>query len=335
MKALLETLLQLNDLTLEEAADGVEQIIAGADPCQAAAFLVLLKAKGEKPEEVAGMASAMRKHMVRVQPGMQTIDIVGTGGDGHHTVNFSTAASIVMAACGAKVAKHGNRSVSSQCGSADVLEELGVTLTLSPAAIERCVQKAGIAFMFAPAFHPAMKNIVPVRKALGVRTVFNILGPLLNPAECSRQLIGVYNVPMVKLMADTLFALGVEHSLVVHCGGLDELAPVAVADVAWVTPSGVQLGKLDPFELGFSKCTIEDLKGGDRVMNAGILTQILSGKLTGPVTDTVVLNAGAALYVNGTADSIAAGCEMARKSIESGAPMATLKAWVDCCNEPA
>jgi len=334
MKALLESLLAAANLTAEEAADGIEQIIAGADPCQAAAFLVLLKAKGETPQEVAGMVTAMRRHMVRVQPGCPTIDIVGTGGDGHHTVNFSTAASIVMAACGAKVAKHGNRSVSSQCGSADVLEELGVTLTLPPAAVERCVQQAGIAFMFAPAFHPAMNNIVPVRKALGVRTIFNILGPLLNPAECSRGLIGVYSEPMVKLMADVLHALGVEHCLVVHCGGLDELAPVAVAHVAWVTPAGVQLGSLDPFELGFAQCTIEDLKGGDRVMNGRILTQVLSGELSGPITDTVVLNAGAALYVNGTATSIQAGCEMARKSIASGAPMETLRAWVACCSEP-
>ena len=219
MKYLLESLLEGSNLTREEAGDGVEQIISGADPCQAAAFLALLKAKGETPQEVAGMVTTMRRHMVRVEPGCPTIDIVGTGGDGHHTVNVSTAASIVMAACGAKVAKHGNRSVSSQCGSADVLEELGVTLNLPAAAIERCVQKAGISFMFAPAFHPAMKNIVPVRKALGVRTIFNILGPLLNPAECSRQLIGVYSVPMVKLMADVLYELGVDHSLVVHCGG--------------------------------------------------------------------------------------------------------------------
>lgn len=219
MKPLLEALLAGANLSKEEAADGVEQIIAGADACQAAAFLVLLKAKGEAPHEVAGMVTTMRRHMVTVQPGCETIDIVGTGGDGHHTVNVSTAASIVMAACGAKVAKHGNRSVSSQCGSADVLEELGIDLTLSAEGVARCVQKAGIAFMFAPAFHPAMKNIVPIRKALGVRTIFNILGPLLNPAECSRQLIGVYSVAMVEVMANVLHELGVQHSLVVHCGG--------------------------------------------------------------------------------------------------------------------
>ncbi|KAL1519941.1 hypothetical protein AB1Y20_023428 [Prymnesium parvum] len=333
MKPLLETLLSGASLTAEQAADGVERIIAGADACQAAAFLVLLKAKGESPQEVAGMVTAMRRHMVRVHAGVSTIDIVGTGGDGHHTVNVSSGAAVVMAACGAKVAKHGNRSVSSQCGSADVLEELGVRLDLSAAAVERCVQQAGIAFMYAPAFHPAMKSIVPIRKALGVRTIFNILGPLLNPAECSRQLIGVYSEPMVELMANVLHELRVEHALVVHCGGLDELAPIAVAHVAWVTRDGVTLGSLDPFALGFRKCSIDDLKGGDRVVNAKILKQVLGGELTGPVADTIILNAGAALFVNGTAASIAEGCDMARGAIENGAAMRTLHAWVDCCKE--
>ena len=160
------------------------------------------------------------------------MDIVGTGGDGHHTVNFSTAASFVAASCGARVAKHGNRSVSSSCGSADVLEELGIKITLSPAAVERCLAEANIAFMFAPGFHPAMKNVVPVRKALGVRTVFNILGPLLNPAGLDRALIGVYSEEMVPLMANALFELGAELVMVVHCGGLDELAPIVSASAS-------------------------------------------------------------------------------------------------------
>ena len=226
LKPLIEALCARRDLTRAEAESGIRAVIAGVDNCQTAAFLVLLRAKGETPAEVAGMVTAMRDHMVRVDAGGSAVDIVGTGGDGHHTVNFSTAASFVAAACGARVAKHGNRSVSSQCGSADVLEELGVKIALSATGVERCIREAGIAFMFAPGFHPAMKNVVPVRKALGVRTVFNILGPLLNPAGLSRGLIGVYSDAMVPLMAEALHQLGADLVMVVHCGGLDELAPI-------------------------------------------------------------------------------------------------------------
>lgn len=332
MKPLLEALLAKRDLSKEEAASGVESIISGADPCQAAAFLVLLQAKGETAQEVAGLVGEMRKHMVPVSPGVKCIDIVGTGGDGHHTVNFSTAASVVAAACGAKVAKHGNRSVSSMCGSADVLEELGVDLSLPAAGIERCIREAGIAFMFAPNFHPAMKHIVPVRKALGVRTVFNIMGPLLNPASCAYIVIGVYSEELVPLMAEALHSLGVETAMVVHCGGLDELAPIAVAKVATVRKaSGVEMGTLDPFALGFKQCTLEDLKGGTAQENAEILRKVLGGELSGPVADTVVLNAAAGLYVCGQAKSIAEGCELARAAVKAGKPLETLGKWVAAC----
>lgn len=366
MKELIDALIERRDLSSGEAEAGMRAIIDGVDPCQTAAFLVLLRAKGETASEVAGMVRAMRDHMVHVNANGPCIDIVGTGGDGHHTVNFSTAASIVAASCGAVVAKHGNRSVSSQCGSADVLEELGVTIALPAPAIESCLSSANIAFMFAPTFHPAMKNVVPVRKALGVRTVFNILGPLLNPASCGRALIGVYSEAMVPLMADALHQLGAECVMVVHCGGLDELAPVAVATVATVTPSGVQMGTIDPFLLGFAKCTLPDLKGGDRVENAKILTQVprppasrapsqpaspacpptpaltprtsrhqvLSGELSGPVTDTVVLNAGAGLFVAGVATSVAHGCELAAAAVKEGRPMAALRKWVEASKAP-
>ena len=201
LKELIDKLIERRDMSRQEAESGMRSVIDGVDPCQTAAWLVLLRSKGETPAEVAGMVTAMRAHMVPVKADGPVVDIVGTGGDGHHTVNFSTAASVVVAACGAAVAKHGNRSVSSQCGSADVLEELGVKIALPPAGVERCLAGAGIAFMFAPGFHPAMKNVVPVRKALGVRTVFNILGPLLNPAATQRGLIGVYSEAMVRARA--------------------------------------------------------------------------------------------------------------------------------------
>jgi len=330
LKPFINQLMERKDLTRDQAESAMRAIIEGVDPCQTASLLVLLQAKGETPSEVAGMVSVMREHMVRVNGGT-CIDIVGTGGDGHHTVNFSTAASVVAAACGARVAKHGNRSVSSQCGSADVLETLGVVLTMPPAGIERCLAESNIAFMFAPGFHPAMKNVVPVRKALGVRTVFNILGPMLNPAAAGRALIGVYSEPMVSLMAHALHELGAELTLVVHCGGLDELAPIAVATVATVTPSGVSMGTIDPFLMGFPKCTIEDLKGGSATENAQILRDVFAGKVQGPIADTVVLNAGAGLYVAGVAASVQEGCEQASACIKAGKPMATLEKWVASC----
>mmetsp|Transcript_22441 Transcript_22441/g.37118 ORF Transcript_22441/g.37118 Transcript_22441/m.37118 type:complete len:350 (-) Transcript_22441:47-1096(-) len=327
LKRAIETLIQRRDLTATEAESSVELIIKDADPCQAAALLVLLQAKGETADEIAGMVRAMRRHMIEVQAGVPCIDIVGTGGDGHHTVNISTAASIVTAACGTPVAKHGNRSVSSKCGSADVLEHCGVKLTVPPETVERCIREAGIAFMFAPAFHPAMKNIVPIRKALGVRTVFNILGPLLNPARCARMLIGVYSPSLVELMGNALHALGAEFAMVVHCGGLDELAPIAEATIAIVTASGVEMSKLDPFELGFDRCTIDDLKGGDCAENAEIMRRVLGGKLTGPITDAIVLNAGASLFVSGQAASIKEGCTRANEAIQAGTPLQLLNKW--------
>ena len=332
LRHVIERLCAAENLTADETEQALDALI-DADPAQISAFLVLMRAKGETPEEMAGMARAMRARAVAVNAGDDVLDIVGTGGDGHHTVNFSTAASVVAAACGAKVAKHGNRSVSSMCGSADVLEELGVKLALPPAAVERCLADAGIAFMFAPGFHPAMKNIVPVRKALGVRTVFNILGPLLNPAGVTRMLIGVYAPEVVPLMAGALHALGAELAMVVFCGGLDELAPVAVATVATVRPSGVTMGTIDPFELGFTKCTLDDLKGGDRAENAKILRELLGGKRTGPLADTVALNAGAGLYVAGVAASVKEGCEQAAAAMKAGTPLALMEKWAACSQQ--
>ncbi|EOD40097.1 hypothetical protein EMIHUDRAFT_439707 [Emiliania huxleyi CCMP1516] len=335
MKDTIETLVQRQDLTLDQSAAAAEAIIAGADPCQAAALLVLLRSKGETPAEVAGMVRTMRRHMLTVSPARPCIDIVGTGGDGHHTVNISTAASVVAAACGAAVAKHGNRSVSSKCGSADVLEEVGVSLALPPSGIEACIAQAGIAFMFAPGFHPAMKNIVPVRKALGVRTVFNILGPLINPAACTRGVIGVYAPSLVALVAEALHALGAELIMVVHCCGLDELAPIGEASVATVTPAGVEYSTLDCTRLGFAVCSIDDLKGGDCVENAASLRKVLSGTLPGPIADTVALNAGAGLYVAGVAPTLQAGCKLASEAIAAGSPISTLDKWVQCSQAAA
>ena len=332
--AILEKLVGGTDLTQAEATGMMELIASGsADPLVTSAFLVLLHAKGETSEEIAALASVMRQHAAPVgglsAAGGPLLDIVGTGGDGHSTVNISTCAAIVAAACGARVAKHGNRSVSSKSGSADVLEALGVHM-LPPAAIGACIEGCGIAFMFAPKFPPAMKHVVPVRKALGVRTVFNILGPLLNPAGATRLMLGVYTPALLQTYGEVLFKLGVEHALVVHCCGLDELSAVGVADAVEVTPAGITKVTIDPADFGVPRCTIADLKGGDCEVNAAILRGVLGGgaAATGPIADTIALNAGAALYVYGSAASVGEGYAIAIAAMKDGtATTATLKKW--------
>lgn len=257
------------------------------------------------------------------------VDIVGTGGDGIGSVNISTGASVVAAAAGAKVAKHGNRSVSSLCGSADVLEALGVVIDLGPEGIARCLDEAGVAFMFAPRFHPAMKAVVPVRRALKVRTVFNILGPLLNPAHAKYGLIGVYDPKISDLMGDALQRVGVEKALVVHSGGLDELTPLAPAEVV-----EVEAGKprrryvVEPTELGIPRCTIEDLKGGDAQLNAQILRDVFGGQ-RGHVADALNLNAGVALASCKVAKDVREGIAMAQEAQQSGKAGEVLKKWAE------
>ena len=331
--AILEKLIGGTDLTQDEAKGMMESIAAGSvDPLVTSAFLVLLHAKGETSEEIAALASVMRRHAAPVR-GLSTarplLDIVGTGGDGHSTVNISTCAAIVAAACGALVAKHGNRSVSSKSGSADVLEALGVHM-LPPQAIGACIADCGIAFTFAPKFHPAMKHVVPVRKALAVRTVFNILGPLLNPAGATRLMLGVYTPALLQTYGEVLFKLGVEHALVVHCCGLDELSAVGVAEAVEVTPAGITKLTIDPADFGVPRCTIADLKGGDCEENATILRAVLGGgaAASGPIADTIALNAGAALYVYGSAASVGEGYAIAIAAMKDGtATTETLTKW--------
>ena len=332
MTTLIDKLILRENLTQNEVTVATEAIASGAvDPTQIAAFLVTLRSKGETAQEVAALVSVMRKHMNVVDCGeAPVLDIVGTGGDGHHTVNFSTAAAVVAAACGAKVAKHGNRSVSSKSGSADVLEALGVVM-LAPEHIASCIDQCGIAFMFAPHFHPAMKWVAPVRRAVGVRTVFNILGPLLNPAGAKRLMLGVYSPDLLELYGQTVHALGCEHALIVHCCGLDELAPLGIADAVEVTPEkGVVRIQIDcTTGMGMNKCTIADLAGGECDINAGILNKVFSGgeNAKGPIADTIALNAGAGLYVMGMADSILSGVKIAKGVMESGQCLKTMELW--------
>lgn len=329
MKDALNKLLRGEDLSTDEASAVMETIATGgSDPVQTSAFLVLLAAKGETAAEIEGLVRVMLQHAAPTPvPGGPLLDIVGTGGDGHSTVNISTAAAVLAAACGAKVAKHGNRSVSSKSGSADVLEELGVAM-LGPEHIGQCIERCGVSFMFAPKFHPAMKYVVPVRRSLGVRTVFNILGPLLNPAGAKRCMLGVYDPKLLEVYGATLHALGVEHALVVHCCGLDELAAVGVAEAVEVTPAGVVRTTIDPGAMGIAPCTIEDLRGGDAAFNAAEIRKLFAGDCGRvALAETIALNAGAGLYVYGMAASVEEGYRTALATLKAGKAAGVLEAW--------
>lgn len=305
-------------------------LISDSDPIQMAAFLVLLRSKGETSEEVAGLAKAMRDLCVPVNTsGMEVLDIVGTGGDGIGSVNISTGATVIAAAAGAKVAKHGNRSVSSLCGSADVLEALGVTVDLGPEGVTQCIEKAGVGFMFSPRFHPAMKAVVPVRKALRVRTSFNLLGPMLNPAQASFGLIGVYSPDISDLMADALQRLGMKKALIVHSMGLDELTPMGPADVVEVSAGqNRKRYSLEPLDLGIPRCSVEDLAGGNAEVNAKILQDTFGGS-RGPVADALNLNAGVALAAAHVAATPAEGIRMAQEVQRSGKAGDVLRTWIE------
>lgn len=321
-------------------------------PEQAAAFVALLRAKGETPAEVAGMAKALLATGVRCTPSSPRgtlLDIVGTGGDGIGSVNISTGACVVAAAAGARVAKHGGRSVSSLCGAADVVEALGVAMDLGPAGVAACVDEAGLGFMYAPRYSPAMARVRPVRSALGVRTAFNILGPLLNPARARRALVGVYDPSASELMAGALARMGVRKALVVHSMGLDELTPMGPADVVEVEAAGgedddeggddgassssrpaprIRRYTLDPLDVGIKRCSVEDLAGGDAATNAAILRRAFEGERSA-VADALILNAGYALAAAGVAGDPKEGVAMAREAQEKGEPARVLKAWAE------
>ena len=293
---------------------------------QKAALLIGLRMKGETAEEITGAAMAMRE---RVTPLKVTrtglVDTCGTGGDGRGTFNISTVAAIVAAAAGASVAKHGNRAVSSSCGSADVLSALGVTIDLDAAAMSRVLDRTGISFLFAPKLHPAMSAVAPIRRELGVRTIFNVLGPLTNPAFAKRQVIGVYARHLVGVVAEALLALDAEHALVVHSDdGLDEISVSAPTHVAEVKDGTIRSFMVTPDQFGVSTHPGDALSGGDAAANAAITRAILGGREGAP-RDVVVVNAGAALYVSGAASTLRKGAELAAEAIRSGAAQRKLE----------
>jgi anthranilate synthase/phosphoribosyltransferase len=316
------------DLSDVEAEAAMTQIMQGqATPAQIGAFLTALRMKGETVSEIAGCARAMRRSAVTVRPRRTEalVDTCGTGGDGAGTFNISTTAALVVAGAGQPVAKHGNRSISSRCGSADVLEALGVNLDLSPTQVAACVDEVGIGFLFAPKLHPAMKHAIGPRRELGVRTIFNLLGPLTNPAGAEAQVLGVYDPALTESLAHVLGTLGSKAAFVVHgAGGLDELTTTGPNRVSVLRQGQVETHTLDPADLNFPRARPADLRGGDAQENAAITREILSGQLNAARSDVVILNAAAALVAGGRASTLREGIRLAKHSLDSGAAQRVL-----------
>jgi anthranilate phosphoribosyltransferase len=344
----IRALIDRRDLTRLEAAAAMEALMSGAaTSVQVAAFLTALRMKGETVEELIGLAEVMRLKAVRVRTrgDVETalagtdremlIDTCGTGGDATGTFNVSTATAFVVAGAGLKVAKHGNRSVSSLCGSADVVEALGVSLDLTPAKVAQCIDQVGIGFLYAPLLHTAMKHVMPARREMGIRTVFNVLGPLTNPAGANAQVIGVYSRALVEPLARVLAELGTIRAFVVHgADGLDEISTTGDSSVAEVREGMVRTSVVRPEDFGVPRAAIGDLRGGDREENAAIIRRVLDGE-PGPRRDMVLVNAGAALVAGGRARDFKEGAQLAGHSIDTGAARGKLEALVSLSRELA
>jgi anthranilate phosphoribosyltransferase len=323
----LARLLDGHDLSREEAHGVMGSIMSGeATSAQIAGFLVALRAKGETADEIAGCAEAMREHALVVRPQRDDlVDTAGTGGDGAKTINISTAAALVAAAAGAGVAKHGNRAVSSASGSADVLEALGFNLELPPERIARSIDELGFGFLFAPTHHPAMRHAAPVRRELAARTVFNVLGPLTNPAGARAQVVGVYSPELVPTIADVLVRLGATRAFVVHgAGGIDELSPAGPNVVCEVVDGDVRTRNIDPLELGLEPSNPAELRGGSPQQNAAAIHAVFAGE-NGARRNAILLNAAGAIAAGGHAEDLREGLELARDAVDSGAAAAQLQ----------
>ncbi len=319
-------------LTFEEAKEAFDIIMSGdATPGQIGGFLMALRVRGETVEEISGAVATMRDKMLRVNAPAGAVDIVGTGGDGSHSVNISTASAFVIAGAGVPVAKHGNRGLSSQTGAADVLMALGIKIDLTPDEIGDCVREAGVGFMFAPAHHPAMRHVGPTRSELGTRTIFNLLGPLSNPAGVTRQMVGVFAPEWVEPVAETLKTLGADHVWVVHGDGYDEITATGETHVAELAGGNIRSFVLTPEELGLQRHSKADLRGGDAAYNANALRAVLSGA-PGAYRDTVLMNAGAGLVVAGKAATLAEGVAAAAAAIDNGRALGVLEALVKVSN---
>ncbi len=317
-------------LSMEDAATVMGEIMEGeATPAQLGAFLTALSLKGETPEEIAGMARVMRQKALRVNVEGPLVDTCGTGGDGKNSFNISTAAAFVAAGAGLKVAKHGNRAASGSCGSADVLEALGVKIDLPPQGVEQCINQVGMGFMFAPVFHPSMRHAAPVRREIGIRTVFNILGPLTNPAGVQSQLIGVAHAQLGKKMAEVLRLLGSRHAIIAHGqDGLDELTLDGETQGWEVVGGQVRAWATSPEGAGLPSASLDQIQGGSKEENAATMRRIFQGA-SGPLRDVVLLNSAAVLLVGGQVEDIAQGVERAARVIDDGAALAKLDSLVE------
>ena len=335
------------DLVETEMIEVMNQIMGGeATPAQVGAFITALRMKGETIEEIAGAARVMRDHATPIRVGKaldidreeinldrETIlDTCGTGGSGTKSFNISTTVAFVVSACGVKVAKHGNRSISSACGSADVLEALGVNLNVTPEQVESCINEVGVGFLFAPALHGAMKHAIGPRREIGIRTIFNILGPLTNPAGADRQVLGVYDEKLVEVLAKVLVKLGCQRGFVVHGqDGMDEITLTGPTRVAEINEGKVTLSTIEPEDFGLRRCLLSDLQGGDAEENAAIVRDVLAGA-EGPKRDVVLLNAAYALIAAGIVESVDAGLQKARNIIDEGLAKAKLEGLVNLTN---
>ncbi len=347
IKAAISKIVLHQNLAEAEMIEVMNQIMGGeATPAQVGSFITALRMKGETIEEITGAARVMRDHATPIRVGKalgidreeinldrETIlDTCGTGGSGTKSFNISTTVAFVVSACGVKVAKHGNRSISSACGSADVLEALGVNLNVTPQQVETCINEIGIGFLFAPALHGAMKHAIGPRREIGIRTIFNILGPLTNPAGADRQVLGVYDESLVEVLAQVLVKLGCRRGFVVHgMDGMDEVTLTGPTRVGEIRDGAVTLSTIEPEDFGLRRCTLTDLQGGDATANAAIVKDILSGNL-GPKREVVLLNAAYALVAVGLAKNVDAGLVRARGVIDDGLAMAKLEGLVALTN---
>jgi anthranilate phosphoribosyltransferase len=333
LKALIGQVATGAALSREEAAEAFDSMMSGAaTPSQMGGLLMALRVRGETVDEITGAVAAMRSKMLRVIAPADAVDVVGTGGDASGSYNISTCAAFIVAGAGVPVAKHGNRALSSRSGAADVLAALGVKIDLMPEDISRCIAEAGIGFMFAPVHHPAMKHVGPTRVELGTRTIFNLLGPLSNPADVRRQMVGVFSKQWVEPLAHVLKNLGSERALVVHgSDGLDEITTSGATSVASLENGAVTTFEISPDDVGLARVKPEALRGGDAEANAGALRRVLEGK-AGAFRDVAVFNAGAALVVSGKAKDLRDGVELAAQSIDSGKARTTLDRLVAISN---
>ena len=330
----LEIILDGGDLTFEQAKGLLDTVFeGGVSDVQIAAFLAAMRMKRATPQEIAGLAQSLRDHAVQVKVDVDNlVDTCGTGGATIKTFNISTASALVAAGAGVYVAKHGNRGITSRCGSADVLDELGVKIDAGPEIVAECIRQAHIGFMFAPMYHPAMKFVQPIRKSLDFRTAFNILGPLANPAGVTAQVMGVATEALIERIAESLKILGAKRAMVLHGQGMDEISTLGTTKICQLSDGKVHSVELDPVDLGIRTTSIDELQTGDAPANAQIIRDILEGRETGPRKDIVVLNAAGAIIVGNLADDFGPAMDLANKSIAEGAALACLEKLVEVSN---